>query len=96
MASVAKCSLFTVSMQAAAHYSRMSNTFFHPVVRYWLQTYKLKNAGTEKVILGYRIDVYRVGTRGGLGGYSPSSGHASPPSEGENGFFRRFLAFIVP
>ena len=63
---------------------------------YWLQTYELKNAGTEKVILGYRIDVYRIGTRGALGGYSPPLGHASPPSEGENGYFRRFLAFIVP
>ena len=26
----------------------------------------------------------------------PSSEHASPPSEGEKRFFRRFLAFILP
>ena len=36
------------------------------------------------------------GARGGLGGYSPPSEHAIPPSEGEKRFFRRFLAFIVP
>ena len=28
--------------------------------------------------------------RGGLGGYSPPSEHASPPSEGEKGFFGDF------
>ena len=38
----------------------------------------------------------RGGARGGLGGSSPPSEHASPPSEGETRFFRRFLAFIVP
>ena len=38
----------------------------------------------------------RGGARGGLGGYSPPSEHASPPSEGEKRFCRRFLAFIVP
>ena len=36
------------------------------------------------------------GARGGLGGYNPLSEPASPPSEGETRFFRRFLAFIVP
>ena len=39
---------------------------------------------------------YRGGARGWLGRYSPPSEHASPPSEGETRFFRRFLAFIVP
>ena len=38
----------------------------------------------------------RGGARGGLGGYSPPSEHASPPSEGEKRFCRRFLAFLVP
>ena len=33
--------------------------------------------------------------RGGLGGYSPPSEHASPPSEGERDF-SEILAFIVP
>ena len=31
--------------------------------------------------------VLRGGARGGLGGYSPPSEHASPPSEGEKRFF---------
>ena len=30
------------------------------------------------------------------GGYSPLSEHASPPSEGEKLFCRRFLAFKIP
>ena len=30
------------------------------------------------------------------GGYSPLSEHASPPSEGEKLFCRRFLAFTIP
>ena len=38
----------------------------------------------------------RGGARGGLGGYSPLSEHASPPSESEKRFCQRFLAFIVP
>ena len=38
----------------------------------------------------------RGGAGGGLGGYSPPWEHASPPSEGEKRFFRRFLAFTVP
>ena len=52
MASVAKCSLFTVSMQAAAHYSRMSNTFFHPV-----DQSKTQINGYEAVAYGsYQVD----------------------------------------
>ena len=39
--------------------------------------------------------VDRGGTRGGMGAIAPSSGHASPPLEGEKRFVRRFLAFIV-
>ena len=47
------------------------------------------SSGTVEVTL-------RGGARGELGVYSPLSEHASPPSEGEKRFFRRFLAFIVP
>ena len=51
----------------------------------------------EVPILGYEgVDTNSGGARGGLGGYSPSSEHASPPSDGEKRFFRRFLAFMVP
>ena len=46
-------------------------------------------SGTVEVTL-------RGGARGGLGAIAPPLEHASPPSEGEKRFFRRFLAFIVP
>ena len=38
----------------------------------------------------------RCGARGGLGGYSPPTEHASPRLKVKSDFFRRFLAFIVP
>ena len=38
-------------------------------------------------ILPFGWDHDRGGARGGLGGYSPSSEHPSPPSEGDKRFF---------
>ena len=51
----------------------------------------MRNIEDERIRVGGRGSA-----RGGLGGYSPPSEHANPPSEGENRFFWRFLAFIVP
>ena len=43
-----------------------------------------------------RGQIYRASRLAPGEGYSPPSEHASPPSEGEKQFFRRFLAFIAP